>query len=313
MRREFTPIGAISMLIYFLAGMVLCLQVAQSKGVPDWRLPGAVLWSLDVAIAGCAVYVWKRGSSFGAWVIGIIAILAARLALTLAAAGAFTVLHEGTAFEVALRHTSQTLPRICANAFALIVCYPIRDFLPLRLLPERGEARSGFAPGQEAAGGGGDAALWFVRGEERIPIWMPGQKERGSAQGRAGGELADVEGEVLLPLKSVLAQVPQEMIGPKAASFDDSQMAAIPLAVIVPQLAEARIVVKLDDLAEWLPDGALEVPPESLGMDGEPPLVLLPLELVVPRLPEGVLDLPAAAPPAWAKNVEVEKVSFATV
>jgi hypothetical protein len=217
---------------------------------------------------------------------------------------------------VASRQISQTLPRICANFFALIVCYPVRSFLPARLLPDRSAPADISAPGGDFVGPGapgGDAALWFVRGEERIPVWVPGKKERGTGEARPPSELADIEGEVELPLKAILAQVPQEMIGPKAATYTDSHMGAIPLAVIVPQLAEARIVVKLDDLADWLPSGALEVPREALGLDGEPPLVLLPLELVVPHLPESVLELPPPSLPAWAKVAEVEKVSFATI
>jgi hypothetical protein len=316
MRREFTPIGAVSMLIYFLAGVVLCLQVGQSKAVPEWHLPAAVLSILDIAIAGVTVYVWKRGVSLGAWVLGMGTLLVMRLAVSSAAASAFMVLHEGTAFQVASRQISQTLPRICANFFALIVCYPVRSFLPARLLPDRSAPADISAPGGDFVGPGapgGDAALWFVRGEERIPVWVPGKKERGTGEARPPSELADIEGEVELPLKAILAQVPQEMIGPKAATYTDSHMGAIPLAVIVPQLAEARIVVKLDDLADWLPSGALEVPREALGLDGEPPLVLLPLELVVPHLPESVLELPPPSLPAWAKVAEVEKVSFATI
>lgn len=318
MRRGFSPIGALSTLIFFLAAVVICLQLAHTKSVPEWRLPPPVVWLLEVAIFGMIVYAWKPRISFGAWMVGIGVLVLVRLSLTATCTLGYQVVQQSASLEgLGAQHLSGPVLRICAALFAVMVLYPMRGVLPVRLLAAReGRRISTSAAGSATSGSGAanEPALWFVRGEEKIPVWLGAGRQ--SDDDAIVPDLAQdetIEGSVLLPLREVLAQVPPELVSQKAMECQDSTFVSLPLSVIVPQLKEARIVVRLDDLRNWIPSETINVPPDWADPGAEAPLVFLPLELVVPRLPEELLELPPPSPPDWAKDKQADTVVFAII
>jgi hypothetical protein len=88
---------------------------------------------------------------------------------------------------------------------------------------------------------------------------------------------------------------------------------ALPLALIGPQLKEGLLLLRLADLRVALPPGVLTEAPDLEAVGGEPVLVSLPLEEVVPVLPPEALELPSPSPPAWAGFPDPESVVFAVV
>ncbi len=320
MRREFSTISAASMVMFFLAATVVCLQIAHTKGLPSWELSPGVIWALELAVFGTTVHLWRRRISLGPWVLAIAALVLVRIGITHASALGCQLIQASTPYQAGLQEMSQVLPRACAALFSLIILAPLRAFLPATLLPARVRPRS--APGGASfafpdmpTDGANDPALWFVRGDEKIPVWLGTGRQSGVDDvASAGAPAARMEGCLELPLRDVLAQIPQEFVAEKAARHDDTKPVSLPLAVIVPQLREARIVIRLDELCDRLPRGVVNLPDLWAGpAEDEVPLVLLPLEMVVPRLPEGTLELPSPSPPSWAKLAYTEKVVFARV
>ncbi len=318
MRKEFSGIGAVSMVTFFLAATVVCLQLVHSKVLPAWPLPAGVIWMLEIALFGLTVYLWRRAISLGAWLLAIAAGVAVRLGITYASAFAYSLFVPSVSHQWALTEMNATLPRLCTAFFALVVLYPLRSLLPERSSRSKARARSdspavafAFQDAQNK-NDAEDPALWFVRGEEKIPVWLDAQRGGGADTLVASSPPTErIEGDVEIPVREILAQIPQEFVSEKADRLDGSEMVPFPLAAILPQLKEARVVVRFDELCERLPDGVIDASETRRLEEAETPLVLLPLELVVPRLPEGVFSLPAPSPPAWAKLELTDKVVFA--
>ena len=86
MRNDLTSISVFSMAISFVAAIVVCMQVGQTEALPGWKMPEAIVWSLEVAIFGVAVLAWQPQISLLGWVIGIGALSVLRSAVGLAAA-----------------------------------------------------------------------------------------------------------------------------------------------------------------------------------------------------------------------------------
>jgi len=229
-----------------------------------------------------------------------------------------TVMHGGSYFAPAVAKASMLAPRLCAAAFSLMVFYPLRTLLPTRVaevLPDTSRFASSEAVNAAASRDKDEAPSVVVLSDgEKVPFWQ-GDDARPSSPGHRPGPVLDeaMDGHVSLPLSLLLTLLPQELVGEKAQRNQESVEVAIPLASVIPQLREARIVVSLADLHEWLPAGTMKKLPgreSEAGDQGD--LVILPLAWVVPRLPSEVLELPPPSPPAWAEAKEDEPVVFAT-
>ena len=317
MRREFTAISAFSMVIALMAGVVLCMQIAHMKLTPGWEISPLAVWALEAVIFGTAVCAWRPGISLAGWVVGIVGLVLARLALSALAGLALGVMRGEVGEAAALQETSALAPRMCAVIFALMVCYPLRVFLPLRpVRASRGERRFADSP---VAQPGVDAS----RRPDSEMVILAGRmqgREPGSEEARGAGRMTDVprprvelDGTVELRVRAVMNQMPQELLKEKARGIDDSQMMSIPLEAILPQLREGRIVFSPAQIREWLPAGARRAVVEVEERDQEAVSVTLPLELSVPQLPPEALALPAPSPPEWAKEDESDRVVFARI
>lgn len=311
MRKEFSVIGAFSMAISFVAAVVLCLEISQTKRPPTWQATDLVLWSVEIALFGTAVLMWRRRASLGGWIVGIIALALVRLALTAACALAASKLQVGLTYEAAMRQVSACEPRLAASLFSLMVFYPLRVLLPANLFGgRRQEARKS---GIEAQG---DAALWIVRGEEKLQVTLEGGNGKRAVEPTPSITTIvapeQMAGEIQLPLRVILPRLPQDCLTARVAQLDPAQLVSIPLSMIVPQLREAQIFISLEEMQGLLPPNLLKLKDLS-SLDGEPLMISLGLEEVVPALPSEVLELPPPSLPAWAELPDPAGVVFATV
>lgn len=318
MRKEFTAISAFSTLIAFTAGAVLCMQIANLKLTVGWGISPPVLWALEAAIFSLSVYLWRGGVSFLGWLLGIAGLFVFRIAVTSSAGLGLALMRENPNMTSMLQETSSIVPRLCAALFALMVCYPLRVLLPLRQL-ELGGRRRQFgdnAAAKSARGEEGDRGLLIVTVKDRAA---------GAGESRAKTEArvpqlgitssAMMEGDIALPLSTILSLLPDHLVTNQALALSDSQAVTIPLSVIHPQLKEAQVVFSVADLRAWLPPLVRKaiVQPSESDIEIENGLVSLPLELIVPQLPPDALQLPAPSPPTWAELQESERVVFARI
>jgi hypothetical protein len=312
MRKEFSVIGAFSTAISFVAAVVLCLEISQTKRTASWQTTDLVLWSLEVAIFGIAVLLWRRRASLGGWIIGVVALLLVRVALSATCAFTASRLHPGLTYADALERITACEPRLAAALFATMIFYPLRALLPVSLFV-RGRKET---PRTEIEARG-DASLWIVRGDEKLQVTLAGANGKRAATSEPAPEVVTIvspdqfAGAVQVPLGAILPRIPEDYLTARAAQCDPSHPVSIPLSLIVPQLKEAQVFVRLEEIQGLLPPGALKSP-EPNGYEGEPLLVALPLEEVVPLLPLETLELPTPSLPAWAELPDPEGVVFAT-
>jgi hypothetical protein len=318
MRKEFTAISAFSTIIAFTAGSVLTMQISQLGLGATMSVTGPVMWAMEAAIFGTAVYLWRSRVSLPGWVMGIAALAGVRVALVSAAALTLALVRETADLGQCLAQTSGLVPRFCGVAFALMVGYPLRDFLPTRPLEHRRKGR-GYAESAAVrtatAGSEGDNGLLIVTVKERGSQGKA-QPEPVAPPTRAPGFLTSpVNGEVALPLATVLALMPEDLVTDKALALADTQTLSLPLDVIHPQLREAQVVFSVADVRELLPVAVRKalVQTTDSDLELESTLISLPLELIVPQLPEGALELPAPSPPKWAEAEMTDSIVFATI
>ena len=315
MRKDLTSISMFSMAISFVAAIVVCMQVGQTEALPGWSMPGAIAWSMEVAIFGVAVLAWQPQVSLLGWMIGIGALSVLRSAVGLGAAVTLVALQDAGPLLPVIDQMSQLAPRLCAALFALMVFYPLRLLLPVKPL-ERSTDRKRFATGAAASAGQGASE----ENDSGVMIMAAsGAAKESSAEAAPWAEAevpylpsAPVKGTIEVPLRVLLAELPQELVTDRAAEHDESELVSIPMNVVVRQLREAQIVVTLDDCYDWLPSGVMGSPGDFAISDEGAASVILPLELVVPQLPPEVFELPPPSPPAWAEAEVDESVVFAT-
>jgi hypothetical protein len=318
MRKGFSTVSAMSVLIAFTAGVVLCMQVSQVKTSTGSEIAGPVLWVVEVALFGTAVLAWRSGVSFAGWMLGIVGLAMVRVALVSGGSVVLAIEQETTNMGPALRQTSTFLPRMCAVGFTLMACYPLRVFLPVRdMEPRRRGAKESVAGRAGGAGEDSDRGLLIVTVKDRAAASVDGPKSELRIHSPAGilPSIALIEGEIDLPLSTVLALLPENLITDRALALGDTETMTIPYEVILPQLREAQVVFSVAELRAWVPLSVRKalVQPADSDIETENGLVSLPLELIVPQLPPEALELPPPSPPVWARVDAEERVVFATV
>ncbi|MFB3880207.1 MAG: hypothetical protein ACE149_03040 [Armatimonadota bacterium] len=317
MRKDFSTISASSALIAFVAGTVLCMQVSTitSASPTASQISGPVLWVVEIALFGTAVFAWRPRASFVGWVLGIASLAVVRTALVSGAAVIVSAMHGTTNMAPALQQTSALLPRVCAVGFALMVCYPTRIWLPLREV-EPGQPKARRRRGATSNLEDGDRLLIVTTGARAASQDEPPKAEvkLHDAVG-VRSTMPLIEGELELPLSTVLALLPENLVTDRALALADSEAMRLPFHVVLPQLKEAQVVFSVADLRTYVPEAIskLLVEPADSDIDTENGLVSLPLSLIVPQLPAEALELPPPSPPAWAKVDAEEHVVFATV
>jgi|GEM_PF-1438801 len=319
MRKEFTAISAFSTIIAFTAGAVLCMQVSNLDLAAGVKISSPVLWAAEVAIFGTAVYAWRTNVSVIGWLLGIGVFVTIRVVLTSCAGMALALQQENPDFDVTLAQASMLIPRGCAALFALMVCYPLRIFLPERP-PERRRTGNRFrespAVASAAKGAEADGGLLIVALKDS----KTGSQDRSETVSTHSHVTqapinTSIEGEVELPMSTVLALLPEHIVSDRALALGDTQMMTISLDVILPQIKEAQVVFSVADLRAWIPPAVKKALVQAVDSDLETEngLVSLPLELIIPQLPPEAFELPPPSPPAWVNAKVSEPVVFARI
>jgi len=318
MRQDFTAISAFSTVLAFIAGAVLCMQVSQMEAQAGADISMPVLWAVEAALFGTAVYVWQSRVTVAGWLLGIAGLIGVRVALVSAAGLMSAVMQETANVGVCLEETSQLLPRACAVVFALMVCYPLRVFLPLKAVEirrrGRGFADSAAVKSATAEADDGDRGLLIVTVKDRTSTGTKAPRPTSREPIPNLMAAPGLEGEIELPLSTVLALFPEDILTDKALALGDTVSMSIPIDVIHPQLKEAQVVFSMADFRNWLPPVMRKALVQSgdSNIEVENTLVLLPLELIVPQLTPEALELPPPSPPPWAEVGTAESVVFAT-
>jgi flagellar biosynthesis protein FliQ len=318
MRKDLTAISALSALIAFTAGVVLCLQVSHLTAPTAARASGYVIWVAEVAIFGTALFAWRPKASFLGWLLGIAALVTMRIAVASGAGLVVAIMQQTTNMGPALRQTSTFVPRACAVGFALMACYPLRVWVPLRNLePRRQRSRDGRSPRAAGLVEDGDRGLLIVTVNDRAAASPDAPRSEVRPHSPVGirSSIPLIEGEIELPLSTVLALLPENLVTDRALVLSDTDTMTMPFEVILPQLKEAQIVFSVAELRAWIPLAVRKalLQPVDSDIEIENGLVSLPLELVIPQLPPEAFELPHPSPPAWAKVDAEEHVVFATV
>ena len=310
MRKEFSTIGVVSVMVSFGAAVVLCLQTPTLGLTLPWPDHALTQWGIEIGFFGLVVPLWYRPVSLRGWGSSLLALVGVRSAMSCASALALAGFHSGAAFSLSLQQMNGFTPRAAAMVFTLMVMYPLRTFLPDLLgRPKRKEAGEGSSEGMTEE----DDSSWLLH--SAASLRQPRFEGAPPASSTAVITMASPEqfrGTVDLPIRALLARVPATEIAPESERYDETKLVAVPLSLIVPQLKEAQVALSLEDLRQVLPPGVLRQA-KSTGAEESSTRVLLPMEEVVPRLPLEVLELPAPTPPAWAELPDPESVVFATV
>lgn len=319
MQRQFSATGLVTLLFILGAGVLLTAQLHITaadgwSGIPSW-----ILWIVELSAYIAALLTWIPGISRPCLLLGLVAMLAMRAA---SAAGAGLVIsflqpaeHFANNFRAAL---GETLPRSCSIIFAIMAFYPVRYLLPRRSqanrLRERGAADTASPAAALPPAHRGGTFLFGAPGSQ------PGSLVAATPPAAANSNAARPpvvlseqlrELKLAVPLRVIFPQLPAGVLKPELAEriFSDAMEVKVPLTAVLPQLGEALIQIPVDELLSYLPKAWLDHP-----MAGMEEKVILPLEVVVPQLPEEVLKLSDPCPPAWAAVVsEEEKVLFAQV
>ncbi len=296
------------MLISFVAAIGLCVHLAQSRPALAWQPSPTLLWIVEAAIFGTAVYMWRRGASLESWVLGIGALLAVRFGITAFCALFLTQYQPGLQFDKGMVQLSALNPRSCAVFFTLMISYPLRAYLPIALfarrVPEAGPVMAEVQPENQSS-------MWLVANPDAPskPKPAPRTVEDWVAVPAVPGKFG---GSVEVPLRAILSHIPEHLLTGDTQQYPSDLPIAIPLFLLGPQLKEARIHVRVDDLRDLLPPQVLAATPPT-GSEGEPVVVSLALEDVIPALPPEVLELPPPSPPAWATYPDPDGVVSAAV
>ena len=317
MRREFTGISMLSMLVAGMAGIVLCMQLAYLKPSLGLEISGRLLWVVEVGVFGTAVYLWQREISLEGWALGISGLVLVQMMLTVLAGMAFRAAYGEGDGVAGLQAMSAEAPRVCSVFFSLLVCYPLHVFLPRRRARvSAGTRRYANSPAAQPTVPAAGDSVWSLvipPGNDSARASAP-EAALGAPSSARSFVLADQsQGVIELSVRAVLGHVPQDLLANPAHEIKDSQTVPIPLGVILPQLREAQILASLAQIRSWLPTGARKLLVETFHLDEEQEVVKLPLDLIVAQLPPRTLALPPPSPPAWARADEIAEIAFAAV
>lgn len=317
MRRELTAISVFSTAIAFSAGFVLCMQISQLNFQLGPEIPGPVLSAVEAAIFGTAIYAWQQRVTIIGWIMGIAGLALVRAAVTSAAAVTIALMQGAGDVATGLEETTELAPRACAVVFALMSAYPLRPLLPVRrqrIRDRRSFAESAAVKSAEGDAGSADRGLLIVTVKDRNKERRRETEPPPPPEPAVPRPAVEIEGVVRLPLREVLTRMPAGVVSERGRAVDDTLTMEIPLEEVHPQLKEARVTFTVAELRQWLPPAGRKAVRAAAGADPEKESeqVELPLDLIVPQLPEGALALPEPSPPDWAKVEQGEPIVFAT-
>jgi hypothetical protein len=309
MKRDISGTNVATAVLLLATAVVLCtkLQGADAEAV---RLPLFVTLAIECALYAGVVYLWQGGVRVLTEVFGVAGLLAVRIGISAAAAGATQLVgahrpHIGSTFLAPPWEAWAT-----AILFAVVSLYLVRG---LFISAQRSDARRSrrdaspepvttkvafesasaepTAPRADARRDDGGAASTLLE------VIDPARTEGQAQVVRLPAAAPVVEGWVAVPASLIAPQLPP------GAQIEGDEV-TVPLAAVMRRLREGEVRIPLVEL-----DDIIVLP---VGASDERATIELPLRLVVPQIPDEALELPEGQAPAWlAVDAQLEEVFFA--
>jgi hypothetical protein len=322
MKREISGTSVATAVLLAAAAVLLCSRL-QGFDAHAIGLPIAAALAIEAASYAGIIYFWCRRIRPLALVVGIPILFVLRIAIS---TGALICAELDSAHRLHLGVgliSPPSLSWLTAVAFAVIALYLVRGSL-WQPAAESESAAKGGAARQKRGGKDRPAAqptVTKVAFDTSTPTAVSLAEGPATAARSLGDDgdvfrvleptarnaqpaapliqpMPQIEGWVTVPAAVVAEQLP-------AGAEVNAAELLVPLALVVPRLREGEV---------RLPLSALEDVTVSMGAaDGEVS-VDLPLRLIVPQLPDELLELPEAHPPPWlVADAALEDVFFAKV
>jgi len=308
MKKQASVTGIAAAVLMAAGGILLSAHLSAVRGLPAIEQRSAL--PIELAFYLLVMVVVGRRYSLQGYLLGIGCMLGMRLLIDTAAVAWLLLQQHASAVVIADHVFSSTPVWVGSAVMAALSLSPLAGLLPeraradrrARLMAEveqnrRQQTAPAASPVVEQVRP--EPALYVPAGEQtpKAPV-APRHLDR--------RVMRQVEGWVEIPTQAIVAQLPESLLGKEAAN---GGVARVPLSVVLPELPEGRVRVRLTEVIDCLPEGCLR---PDLGVFGsEAPEIDLPLEVIVPQLPEEVLEVEAARPPVWLKvDPELERTLF---
>jgi hypothetical protein len=335
MQKQFSTSGLLTLLVVILAGALVAARLNHIVNADDLRIPSIILWAGEIFLYLTVLFVWAPNIAPAFAGLGLGGMLVLRLLIGVMA-GTVTVLVDArsanSGFSTCL---SSTMPRLCSMVFAVLAFYPLRIFLGRRTSAGKDNRTAKTRTPKSSARNDQDIPVTpavsaaksanVVYGTPGAPAAAPNQtaqKKSGVMDFMAAPQSAAKAAPMVLPshLEGYMLHIPMQVI---ASQLPDGSLRAeiadhiakdnpdfeLPLEMIAPQLKEALVQLSIPALLDLLPNtwvDAVDIETEDK--------ITLPLEVVIPQVPEEVFALPAPNPPTWANlPKEEERILFAQV
>jgi hypothetical protein len=304
-------VGATTVLaaLLLMIGAVLLITQWPTHHARAMALSSPLFLVAELGVYLLLLVVLDRGLTALGYALGAVGALGMRIGLGFAAAGV-NYLRSGGPYDAHLYPSIFSVAQVAVAAVtAGTVLTLLRDLLPQRRRPAPA-ARSQQAPGAARPGKPELASrLAFEVKPPPRPRSTPAARaadgpapEREPTLARVAEPVRVFEGELELPLSALLRDAPEPL---RSAQGCENVKVRLPLSLIGPQLAAARVAVTVGALCELAPEGTLDI--SNLDPAAE---IVLPLEAIVPALPPDTLDLGPPSPPGWLVSLETEETLF---
>jgi len=301
MRKQVDATGVVTVVLLGVAAVLLCAQLTRLPALFAMDQGQALV--LELLLYAFALALSKSDCTPRGYLIGVGAMFLFRLLIT-AGTMAWLAGQTGAPVVKAGAQVWTSAPaRLAAVVFALLMSYPLAG-----LLPERPRRRRQPLPAlvrQElllsAAAAPREVELPSVEDEEPAGFgYVPHLTQR---------TVRPIEGKVQVPAEAISSQLPASLLLPGGPSYQGE--VEVPLALVMPGLQEGEVKLALPDLVPYLPAGLVREDLDLFTAD-DAPTVSLPLEVVVPQLPDHVLEREPVEPPTWLRvDPALERTLFA--
>jgi len=309
MKRDISGTSVATAVLLLATAVVLCTKL-QGIDAEAVKLPLFAVLLIECAFYAGVVYRWRGSFRVLTEVLGAAGLLAARIGISAAAAAGVQLVnahrpHVGLSFLAPPWESWMT-----AALFAVVSLYMVRGMF---ISADRIDA-----PRRSRRDARAEPVTSKVAFESAAPqatgrIGDP-RHDDGDAVGADDSAFHVLDPTrppvVQLPPAAIMIEgwvaVPASLIAPQlpAGAQIEGDEVTVPLAAVVRRLREGEVRIPLVEL-----DDIITLP---VGASDERATIELPLRLVVPQIPDEVLELPEVQPPAWlAADTQLEEVFFA--
>jgi len=313
MKRDISGTSVATAVLLLATAVVLCTKL-QGIDAEAVKLPLFAVLLIECAFYAGVVYRWRGSFRVLTEVLGAAGLLAARIGISAAAAAGVQLAtahrpHVGLSFLAPPWESWMT-----AALFAVVSLYMVRGmFISADRIDAPRSSRR-------------DARLEPVTSKVAFESAAPQAMGRVGDPRHDGGDAVGADDSVFRVLEPArpAGQPPVVQLPPAAAMIEG--WVAVPASLIAPQLPAGaqlegdEVTVPLAAVVRRLREGEVRIPLVELddiitlpvGASDERATIELPLRLVVPQIPDEVLELPEVQPPAWlAADTQMEEVFFA--